>query len=181
MARYDGLQPIKHERDWKVVGAGALLSVVAIVFLVWPQGSLVTLTAIAGIVLIVSGIVDLVTTGQMRGSVVVAPWLTTYGVLDLIVGLLLIVFPRALSVVLPWLIGIAFIVFGIFELSSAQAMRKVHGSFGSLSVASGVVGILCGIMLFVAPSTIVVLMGIYLLVRGVSMIVRGYNEDRFFA
>jgi uncharacterized membrane protein HdeD (DUF308 family) len=83
--------------------------------------------------------------------------------------------------VLPWLIGIAFIVFGIFELSSAQAMRKVHGSFGSLSVASGVVGILCGIMLFVAPSTIVVLMGIYLLVRGVSMIVRGYNEDRFFA
>lgn len=181
MARYDGLQPIRPEHDWKVVGMGALLAVVAIVFLVWPGASLVTLTALAGIALIVSGIVDLATTGQMRGSVVVAPWLTTYGVLNLIIGLLLIVFPRVLSVILPWLIGVALVVFGIFELSSASAMRKVHGSFGSLSAVSGVVGIFCGIMLFAEPSTIIVLMGIYLLVRGIAMIVRGYNENRFFA
>lgn len=171
-----GLQSRK-TKDMGLIVAGVLMVIVAIVFIAWPGGSLKTLTVISGIIFLLSGISDLVGASRVRGTLIIAPWMTTYGVLDIILGVALIAFPSGMSVVLPWIMGFTFVVFGIFELSSSRAFKQVDGSSWGMICASGVIGIICGILLFAKPASIMVFMGIYFAVRGISLIVHGMNAS----
>lgn len=164
-------------RDWGAVASGAILVAMGLVFLIWPNASLVTLTILAGVAFLISGVFGFVTSYRLSGGSMLRPWAVTYGILDVLIGLLLVVFPSLFSMVLPWLIGLAFLVFGIFEIASSFTMRRLGAFMWGVVLASGVVGVLCGIMLFVMPSSILVFMGIYLAVRGVMLLCNGLRKS----
>ena len=148
-----------------------------VVFFVWPNASLVTLTIMAGAAFLISGVFGFVTSYRLAGGSLLRPWAVTYGILDVLIGLLLVVFPSLFSVVLPWLVGLAFVVFGVFEVASSFTMCRVGATMWAVVLICGIVGVLCGIMLFAAPESILVFMGIYLVVRGAMLMCNGLKKS----
>ena len=167
----------KGRRDWGAVISGAILVLMGVVFFVWPNASLVTLTIMAGAAFLISGVFGFVTSYRLAGGSLLRPWAVTYGILDVLIGLLLVVFPSLFSVVLPWLVGLAFVVFGVFEVASSFTMCRVGATMWAVVLICGIVGVLCGIMLFAAPESILVFMGIYLVVRGAMLMCNGLKKS----
>lgn len=178
MTRY-GLQPREGYRDWGAIISGVLLAVVGVVFFAWPNGSLVTLTILSGGAFLVAGVFGFVSSYRLGSESILRPWTLTYGILDVVIGILLVVFPTIFSVVLPWLIAIAFVIFGVFEIASSLTLRKFGSSLWGIILATGIIGVLCAIMLFVAPESILVFMGIYLVVRGAMLLCNGLKKEYF--
>lgn len=164
--------------DWGLVVAGVLLVALALFFTVAPGLTLVTITAIAGAGFLVSGIFDAVTYVRFRRAMDLSGWVLAYAVLDIVLGLMFLLHPLALSGVIPWVIGAFLLVFGIFEVVAALRVRRLGTSLWGWMLFSGIVEALCGLTFFLAPATFVVFLALFVVMRGVSLIVYGWNAGR---
>jgi uncharacterized membrane protein HdeD (DUF308 family) len=156
---------------WLPVGLGVLSIIVGAVVLARPDDSLRTFAVIAGIFILLDGIVELVTAAgrgtDNRGLVVLL------GVLNLIVGLLLIRHPiggvQAIALFLGiWLIAAGVVRFVItFEYPGKRLGRFVTAGiealFGLVIVASPHIGF----------ATLALLVGIAFIAYGIAMIATG--------
>ena len=161
--------------DWGLVVAGVLLVALALFFTVAPGLTLVTITAIAGAGFLVSGIFDAVMYVRSRRAMDLSGWVPAYAVLDIVLGLMFLLHPLALSGVIPWVIGAFLLVFGIFEVVAAVRVRRLGTSLWGWMLFSGIVEALCGLTFFLAPATFVVFLALFVVMRGVSLIVYGWN------
>ena len=164
--------------DWGLVVAGVLLVALALFFTVAPGLTLVTITAIAGAGFLVSGIFDAVMYVRFRRAMDLSGWVLAYAVLDIVLGLMFLLHPLALSGVIPWVIGAFLLVFGIFEVVAALRVRRLGTSLWGWMLFSGIVEALCGLTFFLAPATFVVFLARCVVMRGVSLIVYGWNAGR---
>lgn len=68
--------------------------------------------------------------------------------------------PLAFSAVVPWLVGVCFVAFGVFEVIASV---KAHGwgvPMWGWALFSGVLNVLCGIAFFVTPQMLSVFLAI---------------------
>ena len=151
------------KRDWGVIVAGVLLVICAFVCLLMPGVTLVTITMIAGAGFLVSGIMDVIEYARFR---------------DILIGAMFLLHPLAFSVVLPWLIGGFFIVFGVFEIVMAVRGRSAGMPMWGWAVFSGVVGVLCGLTFFFSPATLSIFIALFMIMRGATLLVFGWNAGR---
>ncbi|MGI6046265.1 MAG: HdeD family acid-resistance protein [Eggerthellaceae bacterium] len=165
----------KVQRDWGLVVSGIILIICAAIIIFYPGLTLAALTLIAGIAFLVSGIFDIVGWSRFRNFMLLSGWNIVYAVLNILFGLMLIIHPIAFSVVLPWLIGFFLLVFGIAEVVGSFAFRRAAYSQWGISLASGIVGILCAVMLFIWPASITLFLAFFIIMRGISMITHGIN------
>jgi uncharacterized membrane protein HdeD (DUF308 family) len=156
---------------WLPVGLGVLSIIVGAVVLARPDDSLKTFAVIAGIFILLDGIVELVTAAgggtANRGLAVLL------GVLNLIVGLLLIRHPiggvQAIALFLGiWLIAAGVVRFVItFEQGGKRlgrfVMAGIEALFGLVIVASPHIGF----------TTLALLVGISFIAYGMAMIASG--------
>ena len=160
-------------RDWGLVIAGVLLVLCGVFFLFAPGLTLVTMTAFAGAAFLVSGIFDIISYIRFRKVANLSGWAIAYAILDIIVGLMFLIHPLALAAVIPWLIGLFFIVFGVFEIVGSFRMKGTGSRLWGWMLFSGIVGALCGVCFFVFPASIVIFMAAFVIMRGVSLAVYG--------
>lgn len=177
MNGYQGYQEEKH-RDWPIIIAGALLIVCALACLLMPGITLVTITLFAGAAFLVSGIMDIIEYVRFRRVMALSGWALAYAILDVVVGVMFLVHPLAFSVVLPWLIGAFCLVFGVFEIAAALKGRAVGMPLWGWAVFSGAMGVLCGIAFFVSPATLAVFVALFMVMRGATLLVFGWNAGR---
>lgn len=163
---------VRKKHDWALIVGGVLVFLMGIVVMAWPGASMVTIAIMAGAILIAAGISDFISYSQIKGAVSGSGWLLANGVCDLILGLLFVFYPITTAAMLPWLAGIFVICYSIFAIVSAIAIRNVFSSWGWL-LATGVIGLLCGIMFIASPASFVIFLGIFLLMRGITMFVEG--------
>lgn len=168
----------ENKHDWGVIIAGILLLICAFVCLLMPGITLVTITLFAGAGFLVSGIMDVVEYVRFRDQLALSGWALAYAILDILVGLMFLLHPVAFAVVLPWLIGSFFIVFGIFEVIAAFKGRNVGMPLWGIPIVTGVLGVICGITFFVSPATFAVFIALFMIMRGVSLLVFGWNAGR---
>jgi uncharacterized membrane protein HdeD (DUF308 family) len=156
---------------WLPVGLGVLSIIVGAVVLARPDDSLKAFAVIAGIFILLDGIVELVSAaGGGRGNRGLAVLL---GVLNLIVGLLLIRHPiggvQAIALFLGiWLIAAGVVRFVItFESSGKRLGRFVTAAIEALF----------GLVIVASPhirfTTLAVLVGISFIAYGIAMIASG--------
>ena len=110
-----------------------------------------------------------------------SPWwlILMTGVLNLIVGILLLANPGKTTIALVWVLGLYWFVQGIFVL---VAMFLDHSAWG-WKLVMGVLGILAGIVVMrhpiasalVVPSILILLLGIQGLVMGVISLVLAFR------
>ena len=158
---------------WLPLLFGVAALCVGIFFVISPHETLSTFTAIAGIFVLVDGVIAIVTSifasGGGRGL------LALIGVLSAIAGLILIKKPFETLVVFTLIVGVWFVVAGIVRLVSAFDSREARGA----NIFVALVDLVAGAMILAWPdlglATFAVIVGIVLVVRGALFIAAGWQ------
>jgi uncharacterized membrane protein HdeD (DUF308 family) len=158
---------------WLMVFFGVVSLGVGIFFIASPHETLATFTVIAGIFLLLDGALAIIASifgkGEGRGL------LATIGVLSFIAGLLLIKHPFNTLIVFVMIIGVWFVVSGIVRVISGFSEREGRG--GNFAMAA--IDLIAGAVVLAWPdlslSTLAVIIGIVLVIRGIASIFLGFE------
>ena len=165
---------IKVGRNWGLFAAGIALVIIGFVLLMVPGLTLVSIAVIAGCMFLAAGIVDAYAYFKYREAEGLSGWALAYAICDIILGVLFIVHPVVSAVVIPWVMGIFVVAYGIFEIVAAVRFRDALPGWGWVLFA-GIVSLFCGIAFFLWPGTFALFLGFFLMARGVQMAVYGVS------
>lgn len=120
------------KRDLSSIIAGLAMILIGFAFLVAPGLTLVTIAVVAGMALIVSGLLDAYSYARYRQELGLSGWMLAAAALDIVLGAAFVVFPLVSAVVIPWIAAIAFIAYGVLEIVSAWRLAAAgkRGSTG---------------------------------------------------
>jgi uncharacterized membrane protein HdeD (DUF308 family) len=168
----DNLRPVS-SLWWLPVLFGVVTFGVGVFFVVSPHETLSTFTVIAGIFLLVDGLLALF--GSIFGKGDGRGLLALIGVLSAIAGLVLIKKPFDTLVAFTLIVGVWFVVTGVVRF--VVALGEPEGRGGNLVTA--IFDLLAGIVILSWPdlglSTVAVIIGLVLIVRGALFIVAGWQ------
>jgi uncharacterized membrane protein HdeD (DUF308 family) len=158
---------------WLLVLVGILSVVAGVILLFQPASSLATLAVIAGIFLLMDGILELASSFMRatpnRGLIAML------GVLTVIAGVLLIRHPIAGITAVALLIGIWLIAAGVIRFVAAFEEYEHRGWYAFL----GVVELLAGIVIVANPNigytTLAIFVGIAFILNGIGMTALGFG------
>jgi len=112
-----------NERWWAVLLEGLAGIVIGVLTFFWPNTTTLVLLYFIAAWALITGIFEIVAAIQFR-RVITNEWLMILsGIVSIIFGVLLVVFPGAGAVSLMWLIGAYAIIFGILLISFAFRLR----------------------------------------------------------
>ena len=168
----DELRPIT-SLWWLPALFGVVTRGVGVFFVVSPHETLSTFTVIAGIFLLVDGVLAIF--GSIFGKGEGRGLLAIIGVLSAIAGLVLIKKPFDTLVVFTLIIGVWFVVAGVVRFVAALASPEGRGG----NIVTAILDVIAGIVILSWPdlglSTLAVIIGIVLIVRGALFIVAGWQ------
>ncbi len=157
---------VTRHRDWSLFAMGIVVFLIGAIILIWPESSWETLVIIAGVFLLVEAVFSLVVFFRYRSQIQGAGWIIANVVLSVILGLMFLIHPIVAEAVIPWVVGIFMIVYGVFSFFGGIFMHEA-GSLRWVMVVGGIVGVLCGILFVAVPVLFVIFLGAFFLVRGV--------------
>ena len=147
---------LKKKWDWSLILAGILLLACGLLCCFAPNLTLATIAMIAGVGFLLSGVLGIVFYVRFRSMMSVSGWSLAYAILDVLIGL----------------------VFGLFEIFAAMKSKSIGFSAWGIGLFSGIVNIVCAIMLFVSPILFSLLVAVFVLWRGVAMIAEGVTVGK---
>jgi uncharacterized membrane protein HdeD (DUF308 family) len=158
---------------WLLLLVGALSVIAGVIILFKPSDSLATLAVIAGIFLLLDGILELVDSffrsTAARGTVALL------GVLTAIIGVLLIRHPVGGVTAIALLIGIWLIAVGVIRFAAAFDDYEHRG----WHAFAGLVELVAGIVIIADPSigytTLAILVGISFILNGLATAALGWG------
>jgi len=153
---------------------GYVRSIIAVLFgaalVIWPEVSLTTIVQVIGIALIVVGIIPLLGLAKNQKFY----FLSATGVFDILLGIVLLVSPKFFVSLIMIVVGIFFITFGVGQLTNLYNAKKystVSWRFYVLPVCLTLFGIILLFNPFSSTATILMMVGIALMVYGISEII----------
>lgn len=166
---------------WLSLLLGILFIIVGIVVFFRPGDSYLALSVLFGITVILSGILGIYlganTAGQAgRG------WLIAGGIIEILLGILLLSTPSVLFTVLPFVLGFWLLFRGFTAVGVASDMTG-HGIQGSgWTMAFGILVIICAFFVLFNPiigvGLVVVWLGLSLLFAGIDLIIHATHLRR---
>jgi uncharacterized membrane protein HdeD (DUF308 family) len=168
----DNLRPVT-SFWWLFVLFGVVTLGVGVFFVVSPHETLSTFTVIAGIFLLIDGVLaifgSVFNKGDGRGL------LALIGVLSALAGLVLIKKPFDTLVVFTLIFGAWFVVAGIVRFVAALGSPEGRGA----NIVTAILDLIVGIVILSWPdlglSTLAVIIGIALILRGFFFIASGWQ------
>ena len=168
----DDLRPVS-SLWWLPVLFGVVTLCVGVFFVVSPHETLSTFTVIAGIFLLVDGVLAIF--GSIFGEGEGRGLLALIGVLSAIAGLVLIKKPFDTLVAFTLIVGVWFVVTGVVRFVVALASPEGRGG----NIVTAILDVIAGIVILSWPdlglSTLAVIIGVVLIVRGVLFIVAAWQ------
>jgi len=152
-----------------------VLLLVGIAAVVSPQMTIAVLVKVLGLYLVIEGILSLLAAGRSSGRT--RSWMMGRGIVALLAGLVVFVFPAMVAALtaatILYLIG-GFLVFaGILEIGAAWEVR-MRSAREPVSMIAGIGAVLFGLLLFVAPvgfgMTLVQMLGVFAIINGLSLV-----------
>lgn len=158
---------------WLFALAGVISIVVGILIMLKPSDSLTTLAVIAGIFILLDGIIELVASilhgTHNRGTVALL------GVVTAIIGVLLIRHPVGGVTAIALLIAIWLIAIGLLRCLAAFEAREHRG----WNLFAGGIELIAGIVIVANPNigfaTLALIVGIAFILNGVGMLSIGWS------
>lgn len=158
---------------WLVLLIGVLSVIAGVVIIAKPGDSLTTLAVIAGIFLLINGILELAASllhgTQSRGTVALL------GVITAIAGVLLIRHPFGGVAAVALLIGIWLIAIGLIRFVAAFEFEDNRG----WNIGVGAIELIAGIVIIANPNigfaTLALLVGIGFIINGLGMTALGWS------
>jgi uncharacterized membrane protein HdeD (DUF308 family) len=123
------------DRWWAVLLEGMAGIVIGLLTFFWPNITALVLVYVIAAWALITGIFEIVAAIQLR-RVITNEWMYILGgLLSIIFGILLFVFPGAGAVSMVWMIGIYAIFFGISEIIFAVRLRGLRRELEKASAA----------------------------------------------
>lgn len=145
----------KTVRHWWLYMLTGILSIIAgIIVFCNPIESYLTLSIMFGILMLISGIVELVVSATSRNYFTTRGYSIVNGILNLILGIFLCCYPRVTMLALPVILGVWMLLnsFTIIGLGSDMDSFRVRGS--GWVIAGGVILLLLSLGITFFPLTL---------------------------
>ena len=160
---------IKHW--WLLMLAGLLCVAMGIVVFVFPLESYVTLAILFGVLMLAVGAAQLIIASSSGNYLAMRGYVIVGGVLDLILGIFLCIYPYVTLMVLPIMMGIWMMYHSFMIIAFGGDMETFKLGGSGLVIAGGILLLLLSILVLVNPlgagvTTVVVIAGVGLLVFG---------------
>lgn len=166
---------------WKLlVGVGVALALLGLFAIIYPAVATATVNILAGVVLIIAGVLTFGFALSGRDGAGVLVWIVV-GVLGVVVGIMFLSAPQIGTVTLTVILAVWFILSGLAKLVAAYEQRGREGI--GLIALNGVVSLILGALIAAelpdsADWAIGLLLGIMFLVDGLVMMVLGWTLRR---
>ncbi len=142
---------------------------IGVMMVLMPDDALALVVKIIAAFMLASGLVSLVVglKDKKNGSL---PLMSFNALVDVVIGLVLFMFPGVVARFIIYLIGFALLVFGIVQLVALASARRVMNMGMGVFILPVIVTIIGGVILFnpFAPAVMVMIAGASLIVYGAS-------------
>lgn len=157
-----------------VIISSILCIVIGIVLVIWPDLTMEIACLAIGAVLLIAGITRLITYFTARDGSLYSQINLIFGIVLIVVGALILwQWDKVLEIV-PIIVGIIIAIHGISDLRQAFALRKNEYEKWWVALILGLLTVILGVLLilnpFAALDTVVMLIGIFLIFDGISVI-----------
>jgi len=173
------LQLASYSRTWwAVLVRGLIAALFGIIAIANPGGTVEFMVRLVGIFVLVAGLVGAIAAMRHREGSKRADWFVVPAVIAIIVGLVLIFAPKFTATLLIFLIGLAALIYGIWEIYNFMRIHR-HIASEWMPLLVGLVAIVAGI-LFMAKSRFIVeaavwLLGVVALIMGILWIALAFR------
>ena len=159
---------------WLLMLAGIFSIALGIAVFVFPLQSYVVLSIIAGILMLFVGAAQLVIASTSGNYLAMRGYMLVGGVIDLILGLLLCVYPGVTMALLPVMLGIWMMYHAFMMIAFGGDLETFRVKGSGWTVFGGILLLILSFIVLVNPfsagiATVVVLAGIGLLVFGLLL------------
>jgi uncharacterized membrane protein HdeD (DUF308 family) len=172
---------------WLMMLAGILCFALGIAVFVFPLQSYVTLSILAGVLMLVVGAAQLIIASTSGNYLAMRGYMLIGGVVDLLLGLLLCVYPGVTMAVLPIMLGIWMMYHSFMIISFGGDLETFNMKGSVITFIGGVTLLALSFIVLVNPfsagvAAVVIMAGIGLLVFGlmlcrISLILRNIHKD----
>lgn len=159
---------------WLFLIAGVLCTLTGIAVFVFPLESYVTLSILFGVLMLVTGAAKLITASVSGNYFLMKGYVIIGGLLDLILGLFLCIYPGVTLMLLPIMMGF-WMMYNSFVLIGFSGDFETFGVPGAGWVTGGgILLLILSILVLVNPfgagiATVVILAGVGLIVLGILL------------
>jgi uncharacterized membrane protein HdeD (DUF308 family) len=165
---------------WLLLIVGILSAVAGVLVFVFPLESYVTLSIIFGAVMILVGASQLVIATSSNNYLMTRGYFVVGGVLDVILGLFLSLYPGVTITLLPILLGIWMLYHSFVIIAFGGDLDTFNIGGQGLVVGSGILLLILSILILMNPfsagiAAVVVLTGVGFLVFGAILIVLAFK------
>lgn len=172
------LKSVARTTWWLLLMRGVLAVLFGLYALFSPGSALASLVFVFGFYAIVDGVSSVVLGVRNRKVQRHWGWQIADGAISVVAGIVAITLPGITTLTLLFLLGVWAIAGGAVQIFQAVWMRAQDTSWGWL-LAAGIAGVAFGIVLFLQPAatlvTIILTLGTFLVVFGVTMIVWAFQ------
>lgn len=165
---------------WLLLIVGILSAVAGILVFVFPLESYVTLSIIFGAVMILVGASQLVIATSSNNYLMTRGYFIVGGILDVILGLFLSLYPGVTITLLPILLGIWMLYHSFVIISFGGDLDTFNIGGQGMIVGSGILLLILSILILMNPfsagiAAVVVLTGVGFLVFGAILVVLAFK------
>lgn len=164
--------------------AGVLLMIAGVLCMIWEEAALASLAAILGVVMLVSGVVDIFIFCGAKNRMYGAGWFLMDGILTVILALFILFNQVFTMLTLPFVFSMWLVCTGITRFVNSFDLQRagVRGwgwftVLGLLLIAAGVISFLDPVAGAVALGAV---LGVTLILEGVASILRACFAGRFW-
>ena len=172
---------------WLMMLAGILCFAAGIAVFVFPLESYVTLSVLAGILMIFVGAAQLIIASTSSNYLTMRGYVLVGGVIDLLLGFLLCIYPAVTMVFLPIMLGIWMMYHSFMIISFGGDLETFRVKGSGWTVVAGVLLLILSMIVLINPfsagiAAVIVLAGVGLLVFGfilcwMSVILRDLHKN----
>ena len=160
-------------RWWRLLIGGIALFVVGILVLVYPAKSYLDLSVLFGWLILFSGVMEVVLSASSRHFVTGRGWMLAGGIIEIVLGAILIFNVALSAVTLPIFLGFWLLMRGFSTIGLASDMHLLGIRGSGWTVLTGVLLLICALWMLFQPlvfgtTAVVVWVGLSLLFAGIS-------------
>ena len=158
---------------WLMLIAGILCIAAGICVFVFPVESYLTLSILFGIVMLLTGVGQLIIASTSGNYLMMKGYFIVGGILDLILGIFLCVYPGVTLVVLPFMMGLWLMYHSFILISFGGDMDTFKVSGSASMIILGILILVLSIFVLLNPFsagvvTVLVVAGVGLILLGVT-------------
>ncbi len=158
----------------------ALLALaVGVMMVMNPDEALTTVVKIIAAFMLASGLVSLIVGLKDRRNGAL-PLMSFNAVVDVLIGLVLFMFPGGVARFIIYLIGFALLIFGVVQLIALASARRIMNMGFGVFILPALVTVIGGVIVFnpFAPSVMVMIAGASLIVYGASELLSSWKMKK---